>query len=367
MRETLSHYWNCIQGTLFPFLKEELSPLSDLNYVLITCLETARIEEFLRSFHGYVGRPLADRAAIARAFLAKAVYNIPTTVQLIDRLRYDAVLRRICGWERKNEIPSESTFSRAFNEFAKSDLPTRAHEALILATQKDRLIGHISRDSTAIEAREKSQKKPPIKKTEPLVKKTRGRPKKGEERAAPEPTRLEKQAGMNLEEILEDLPKACDFGTKVSATGYKMTWKGYKLHIDTADGDIPISCLLTSASVHDSQAAIPLSLMSSKRVLSLYSLMDAAYDSAIIREHISSLGQVPLIDFNHRGPKDERAFDPHEAVRYKERSAAERVNSQLKDNFGGRFVRVRGPQKIKTHLMFGVLALTVSQIFRLIT
>jgi hypothetical protein len=367
MKETLSQYWNCIQGTLFPFLREELEPLSNLNYILITCLETARIEEFLKSFRGYVGRPLADRTSIARAFLAKAVYNIPTTVQLLDRLRYDSVLRRICGWERKSEIPSESTFSRAFNEFAQSDLPARAHEALIIATQKDCIIGHLSRDSTAVEAREKSQKKPKVESLEPPVKKKRGRPKKGEERIPPDPTRLEKQRDMNLVEILEDLPQACDFGTKVSSTGYKITWKGYKLHIDTADGDIPISCILTSASVHDSQAAIPLAMISSQRVLNLYSLMDAAYDAEIIREYTRSLGQVPLIDFNHRGPKDERAFDPPEAARYKERSAAERVNSQLKDNFGGRFIRVRGPKKVKAHLMFGILALTVSQIFRLIT
>ena len=33
---------------------------------------------------------------------------------------------------------------------------------------------------------------------------------------------------------------------------------GYKLHIDAADGDIPLGCLLTSASLHDSQAAIPM-------------------------------------------------------------------------------------------------------------
>jgi hypothetical protein len=31
----------------------------------------------------------------------------------------------------------------------------------------------------------------------------------------------------------------------------------YKLHLDVADGDIPISWLLTSAPLHDSQAAIP--------------------------------------------------------------------------------------------------------------
>ena len=56
----------------------------------------------------------------------------------------------------------------------------------------------------------------------------------------------------------------------------------------------------------------------------------------------------------------------HEAVRYKERSASERVNSNLKDNFGGRFVRVRGHQKVFSHLMFDLLALTIDQTIRLL-
>jgi hypothetical protein len=43
---------------------------------------------------------------------------------------------------------------------------------------------------------------------------------------------------------------------------------------------------------------------------------------------------------------------------------AERVNARLKDDFGARFVRVRGALKIKCHLMFGILALAVDQIIR---
>jgi hypothetical protein len=49
-------------------------------------------------------------------------------------------------------------------------------------------------------------------------------------------------------------------GTKKNSKGYKESWIGYKLHLDVADGQIPISCILTSASLHDSQAAIPLAL-----------------------------------------------------------------------------------------------------------
>ena len=43
----------------------------------------------------------------------------------------------------------------------------------------------------------------------------------------------------------------------------------------------------------------------------------------------------------------------------------ERVNGRLKDEFGGRYVRVRGPGKVWCHLMFGILALTVEQLIRL--
>ena len=34
---------------------------------------------------------------------------------------------------------------------------------------------------------------------------------------------------------------ACDVGMKKDSKGYKSTWVGYKLHIDVADGQIPIS------------------------------------------------------------------------------------------------------------------------------
>ena len=147
-----------------------------------------------------------------------------------------------------------------------------------------------------------------------------------------------------------------------------------------ADGQIPVGCILTSASLHDSQAAIPLATMSAERVTNFYDLMDAAYDAEPIREHSRSLGDVPLIDINPRGDKalaeELRAeaqrlkhlgFQLPEQVRYNERTAGERVNGRLKDEFGGRHVRVRGAAKVMCHCMFGVLALTADQFVRLVT
>ena len=245
-------------------------------------------------------------------------------------------------------MPSESVFSRAFAEFSDT---RRALEALIGNTHRDRR--HLSRDSTAIEAREK----PAAKQKAPVPpKRKRGRPKKGEQRPKVL-TRLDRQAAMTLPEMLDDLPTDCDVGMKKD--GYKSTWVGYKLHIDVADGQIPISCLLTSASLHDSQAAIPLATLSAARTTNLYDLMDAAYDAEPIRQHSRALGHVPLIDTNPRRDKalaEERrtetrrrknlGFQLAEQVRYHERTAGERVNGRLKDEFGGRHVRVRGAPKV---------------------
>ncbi len=103
-----------------------------------------------------LGRPPKSRKAIVRAFVAKSIYNLNTTRDLINYLTGDVSLRRICGFETIREIPSESTFSRAFDEFSKTKLPQRVHEALIKEVCKNNIIQHISNDSTAIVAREKT-------------------------------------------------------------------------------------------------------------------------------------------------------------------------------------------------------------------
>jgi hypothetical protein len=180
--------------------------------------------------------------------------------------------------------------------------------------------------------------------------------------------------------MLADLPKHCARGVKRNAKGYQESWTGYKLHLDVADGGIPISCVLTAASVHDSQVAVPLATMTAARVTSLYDVMDSAYDDPMIRSHSQSLGHVPLIDVNPRANKElkqeleaeakRRQLLGHklaEEVRYNERTTAERANARIKDEFGGRNVRVRGNAKVMCHLMFGTLVLTIDQLLRFVT
>ena len=375
LRDILSSYWSSFQALLFPQLEETLGVLGERHQRFVMVLEWVRVETLLPYPYPRRGCPPSDRAALARAFIAKPVFALATTRMLRDRLHHDSTLRRLCGWHSANRIPSEATFSRAFAEFADSALPNRLHEALIERTQGERLVGHISRDSTAIEGREKATPKP---KQPAKPKRRRGRPRKGEEQAR-EPRRLERQQEMTLAEMLADLPRHCDIGAKRDAKGYQRSWSGYKLHIDVADGAIPVSCLLTSASLHDSQAAIPLATLTAGRVRNLYDLMDSAYDAPEIRAHSHALGHVPIIDVNPRSRARKQALQQErrarracglvlsEDRRYHERSSVERVNGRLKDEFGGRSVRVRGHAKVLCHLMFGIVALTVDQLMRLVS
>ncbi|MDQ7058173.1 MAG: transposase [Ghiorsea sp.] len=145
LHDELSQIWQKIQGSLFPWLEDELGPLSEKQCQLVKVLEIIRIEEHLHSYYRMTGRPPANRVAIARAF--------------VERLKSDKTLRRICGWEAQYQVPDESTFSRANAEFSASRLPERAHEMLIVKKYTKEIIGHLSKDSTAIHAREKPAKK----------------------------------------------------------------------------------------------------------------------------------------------------------------------------------------------------------------
>ncbi len=302
------------------------------------------------------GRSLRARRALARAFVAKAVRDFPTTRDLIDRVKVDPTLRRLCGWPRAGAIPGEATFSRAFAGFSEARLAERMHEALVKDALGGELVGHVSRDPTAIETREAPAPKP----ASGTPKRRRGRPRKGEE-AEREPGRLERQSGgMSLEEMLDDLPGACGRGARRNAKGFLVAWRatswftsdssnirGCKLHLDTADCGVPVSAVLTSAPVHDSQVAIPLATMTAGRVASLHDLMDAAYDTKEIREKSESLGHVPVIDVNPRRDADLKAelkrearalrtcgFVMPESVRCRIRSGVERNNARLKDEVG---------------------------------
>ena len=361
--------WNTIQMTLFPSIEEVIgAPLDEKARELVAACELANLGRFASQLpRARLGRKPLDRLAMLTAFLAKPIYRLADTKSLRSRLMADSALRRLCGWNDPGDVPSPATFSRFFARIAGAGLAERIHEAMIREHAAPRLIGHLSRDSVAVPAREKPLAKPaPAEPAKPKFK--RGRPRKGDPQREPQPPRrLELQPARALAENLADLPRACDVGSKRDSKGKHNFWIGYKLHMDTIDGDIPAGVILTSASTHDSQVAIPLAQMSAARLEAvLYELMDGAYDAAEIKTFSGSLGRVPIIDANpRRGEK--LPMEAFRRARYANRTASERVNSQLMDNYGGRTIRVRGPVKVMAHLMLGVVALTAAQMIRFVT
>ena len=270
----LSQFMTNFQENLWDWQPEDSLILTPKLIDVIRVLEFVNIERFVSSGPGLVGRPAEYRSPIARAFVAKAVLDLPTTEALIDRLQSDISLRRICGFQSRYDVPGSWTFSRAFAEFAQLDLPSTTHNLLIRRELGDQIIGHLLHDATKIEAREKPVAQPT---PEPKVKRRRGRPRQGEERPPQPETVLEKQQHQTLDEMLANIPKTCEVGSKKNSQGHTESWVGYKMHISTADGDIPIAALLSSASTHDSQVALPLMNLCNQRVTSLYDLADSGY------------------------------------------------------------------------------------------
>lgn len=372
-RETLSKYWNNVQYKLFPQLEQDLGEQSSEYKTLIAILELVRIEEFMSCGRFNDGRPPKDRRAIARAFIAKIVLKLPHTKQLVKQLKIDKQLRNICGWDDLMKIPSESKFSRSFHEFAKASLPDKVHQALIKSVYKDLIVGHVVKDSTEIEAREKHLKKDTVKNRNKL------KEDKKKARKLGELNRRQKQLmEENLEYMIQDLPKYCDIGMKKSSKGYTRMWTGYKLHAAVDDHCVPLAAIVTSASLNDCEAAIPLATKTHQVVTNFYDLMDAAYDHPEIKEHSISLGHVPVIEkcphthaqkIEKREEEDRKKllnFKTAEDKRYNERFPKERFNATYKDFNGGRNILYRGHLKVTCHIMFGVLTLAASTIIKLI-
>jgi hypothetical protein len=130
-------------------------------------------------------------------------------------------------------------------------------------------------------------------------------------------------------------------GVKTSSKGHQQYWRGFKLHWDVADNyRIPISCILTGASVHDSQVAIPLMQMSAERVRWRCDVMDSAYDAKLIRQHSEKLGHEALIKPIKRKGQSAAASEltPEDKERLKKRTIVEQLDGRLKDEFSSRVI-----------------------------
>jgi hypothetical protein len=380
----LSKMWNKIlnlETTLFPALKEELrlEELSSKESKLIKILDFAEIEKNITIVK--ITNTPRDREEIARAFIAKSVYNLQTTRDLIDRLHIDRTLRMLCGWRYITDIPSEAKFSRVFKELSDFKIAEKTHEKFVKEYLSDELFFYNATDATKIPLRQKAVK---VKKEKPKPKKV-GRPKKGETREPIKPSILKQQKEMKtVEEKLSLVSTDCGVGVKQNSKGNREVWIGGKLHISAVDGDIPITAFYSGANVHDSSVALPLMQETSQRVNYLYDLQDAGYDADIIREFSENLGHRPIIDIN---PKNSKALKEkielikHEKESFKfinlhqnldkehynQRSMVERVNKYLKDDFGCDKIYYQGARKVASVLAFGILSVCIHQSLKLVT
>src|SRR5437879_5243702 len=232
MADLLQALWGPVQRQLLPILEEEFGELGDKDRLFIEVTALLPVDALLSRYEWKgVGCPPHARAWLLRAFIAKEVYQFPTREALVDALKARPLLRRLCGWESVADVPSLSTFCRAFAQFAQDELPQALHEAMVKQHCGPKLVGHISRDSTAMAVRERPA---PVVEPAPVaaVRYRRGRPKKGEPRPPAPTPRLELRPQRSLAENLADLPRACDSGGKRNSKGHMEFWRGYKLHLD---------------------------------------------------------------------------------------------------------------------------------------
>ena len=232
--ERAVQFRNLLQSELFPVLETKLGNLSKPARLLAAIVGWQPLARWIPARRARTGRPACDRLRLATAFFAKAVYKLSTTRHLLERLRSDEQLRRLCGWDTAAEVPTEATFSRAFAEFARQGLPSRIHEALVRHNLEGRCLDYVARDSTAIEAREhlpedyleKQRRKQEASGAKP--KKNRYQKYSGQRRGAkPGPhkrarakdrgPRLQRQQHMTLELMLAELPSECRLGAKKSS------------------------------------------------------------------------------------------------------------------------------------------------------
>ena len=209
---------------MFAWMREDNDPITEALGRLVSHarsligLEAVR---FLSRPRG-PGRPPEDRCALARAFVAKAVLGVP------DHQRRDQSAStstspcvRILGWERRSPVlgrshdfPGRSPNSRAARCQTRSDAALIERALRGTHHRGDRARRH--RDRSAREAGpehgQRRTKNDPRAPDKPARLRKRGRPRKGEQRPRPEPTRLKRQVTQNLSQMLADLPTACDVG-----------------------------------------------------------------------------------------------------------------------------------------------------------
>lgn len=333
------------QAEIFPDLKNNFGYLTNKHEQLIQMLDLLDLNEIYPRtiWDSCFGRPIKHRHAFVIAFIARTIFNIAKTKDLIDYLNVDRALRVICGFDGRSTsaVPSEASFSREFAQLCKLGIPDKIHQSLISTHCGTELYEHLSFDASSIEVAEKAHASDKKERT------------------------VKMQQTQTTAKILSDLPMKCNFGIKKNSNGKIYQWKGYKLHAVVNEYNVPITAVVTAASVHDSLCAIPLVRMTEGLVNGLYYLADKGYDAAAIRNEIRLFEKVPLIDFKRdRSGKTSGEFIGNQINRYKKRTYVESHFSQLKMNYLPRYILYRGIEKVRGFLNIALAVIAAAQIIK---
>ena len=177
---TTLEVWSHIQRRLFPVLQEEVGELTETDDQFVQVVGLLPLGSFWSLTDG------AEWAVHPRPGPGWSTLTLPKrSISFPPRgscwtcskpaRRCDA---SVAGKAPATFLPNRPSLAPSLL-LAPVNLPQKLHEALVKKHLGTKLVGHVSRDATAIDAREKPTPKPP---TPPAAPKKRGRPAKGQER-----------------------------------------------------------------------------------------------------------------------------------------------------------------------------------------
>jgi hypothetical protein len=317
------------------FRKPSERELELLSYLHILRGLLAAEELRLLSLSNHLGRTGYPLLSILSIMVLKLLYQQLTVRQTLQLLQENENLRMIVEID---SVPSEATMSRLSRQVEQIVDPQMLHERIMGLYQETtaRVIGHLSIDSTVIEAREKpikvaQQQKEP-KKRGP---KKKGSPEEDEYRAkkVQETQQLAQYLVESPEVSISELEKRCSLTAKQNSQGRRQWFIGYKAHMACDDFGVPVAYTVTGACVHDTQAAIPLMKLTQKNFDFLYALMDKGYVSTDIEAYVQMIGRRAIIAQRSYRGRPPPQMDPPTALRYEVRTTVERTNGELKDGY----------------------------------
>ena len=362
-----------LQSLLFPsdaftsclFRQPSARELEFLQYFQTVRSLLSSDERRMLGRHHRRGRNGYALTSILGIMLLKLLYQMRTMKQTLLLLRENGNLKDMLAI---TEVPSEATVSRLSREVERIVDPSSLHGRVVQAYAESlgRLaVGHLSIDSTIVEAREK-----PVKTRIPRAKtlEKRGRKAKGsveEQQHRERQARHEQERIAYLQESFEaslgKLELRCSVTAKQNSKGKKQWFIGYKAHLATDDYGVPMSFAVTGASVHDSQVAVPLMKKTRETADFLYALLDKGYVSPVINDYVDMIGRKAIIDRRAYKGVVADPLDPASQKRYAARTTVERTNSELKDGYLPDVIYKRG-SRARYEIALSVLLTTMKKV-----